>query len=111
MTTTGDSVVWDGDGDNSENITFTLQAGTSWNKPAECQVCAATSIVKTDEVREGIKAFTRHFDLNKSCGEGARRLGLGPGGTYVCVMCDIMNELGIQSSTGDEENRFFNYDF
>eukprot|EP00978_Attheya_sp_CCMP212_P034299 scaffold142930_cov55-Attheya_sp.AAC.1 len=75
MTTTGDSVVWDGDGDNSESITFTLQAGTSWDKPAECQICAATSIVETDEVREGIGAFKRHFDL-LFLDKGARRLDM-----------------------------------
>eukprot|EP00978_Attheya_sp_CCMP212_P024408 scaffold76565_cov76-Attheya_sp.AAC.3 len=79
MTTTGDSVVWDGDGDNSENITFTLQAGTSWDKPAECQICAATSIVETDEVRDGIEAFKRKF-----CDEGARRLWVGVG---QCIFC------------------------
>eukprot|EP00978_Attheya_sp_CCMP212_P045856 scaffold363484_cov35-Attheya_sp.AAC.1 len=98
MTTTGDSVVWDGDGDNIENITFTLQAGTSWDKPAECQICAATSIVETDEVREGVEAFKRHFEL-KVCDEGARRLTLGG----QCIFCDVRR--------GGDNRRFQGGDF
>jgi hypothetical protein len=90
MTTTGDSVVWADNGDNitsdiitSDIITFTLNDGTSWDKPAVCQRCAATSIVVTDEVLEGIEAFSRHFDLldfpaSASGGDndGIRRLDL-----------------------------------
>ena len=62
-TTTGDKVTWPSSEDgNEDEIAISLADGTSWNKNAVCVNCAATSVVKTDEIVRGLREFADRLD-------------------------------------------------
>ena len=69
-TTTGDKVTWPGSDGNKGEVTISLADGTTWNKNAACVNCAATSVVETDEIIDGLREFANLLGV----GSGRRKV-------------------------------------
>ena len=63
-TTAGDKLVWPSSADGNEGeITISLADGASWTKKAGCVNCAATSVVETDEIIDGLREFNNRVGI------------------------------------------------
>lgn len=84
-TTTGDKVTWPSSEDGNEGeITISLADGTSWNKRAGCVNCAATSVVETDEIADGLREFANLLGIEKGRLLGGISRGLSCPAASVC---------------------------
>jgi hypothetical protein len=93
-TTVGDTLVWpSADGDEDE-LTVTLADGTSMTQSSMCSKCAATNVLFTEEIEQGVDAFAQRMNC-KFPG-----IGEDDEGRRLCPLCVGIVVAGIITGCG-----------